>query len=100
MEGIRRMIHQRLHQRAALEPPLIPGSHLDEDTLAAYTEARLSQEEESPVIAHLVACRGCRRVTTDLVRLEEKLGPEDMQPDSSSDGSRLKRLLKDLASRV
>ena len=95
------MIHQRLHQRTAVEPPMIAGAHLDEDALSAYMEGRLTEAEASPIIVHLVSCGFCRRITAQLVRLESDLGVEERSNvDAPPEQGRIRRLLSELASRV
>lgn len=44
--------------------------HLDEDSLNAFVEGRLSRLEASPVIKHLIDCSFCLNVTAELVKLE------------------------------
>jgi hypothetical protein len=44
--------------------------HLDEDSLAAFTEGNLSPREARPILSHLVDCSFCRHVTAELVRLD------------------------------
>jgi hypothetical protein len=98
------MIHQRLLQRAATGAAAgayLAGAHLDEDTLNAFTEGRLSDRESGPIVSHLVGCNSCRRFTAELMRLESEVGDVDMsaRPVAEEPG-RIRRLLEDLASRV
>ena len=53
--------------------------HLDEDSLAAFTEGNLSPREARPILSHLVDCSFCRHVTAELVRLDVAFG-EDAEP--------------------
>jgi hypothetical protein len=46
------------------------GPHLDQDSLAAFTEGTLSEREAKPIVSHLVDCSFCRHVTAELVRLD------------------------------
>jgi hypothetical protein len=55
-----------LHAR---DLPPASAAHLDEDTLNAFTEGRVSERESTPVISHLSECSFCRRRTVELVRL-------------------------------
>src|SRR3954449_8403713 len=48
----------------------VGSSHLDEDTLSAFTEGRVSDREATPVILHLTDCNFCRHRTVELVRLD------------------------------
>lgn len=51
--------------------------HLDDDTLAAFTEGSMSQREAKPVVAHLAACGHCRNITVELVRTEMAMAGDD-----------------------
>ena len=44
--------------------------HLDQDTLAAFTEGNLTELEARPAVSHLVNCSYCRHITAELVRLD------------------------------
>ena len=48
----------------------IHNSHLDEDTLNAFTEGNVSEREALPIVKHLSDCGFCRHRTTELVRLD------------------------------
>ena len=48
----------------------VQNTHLDEDSLAAFTEGNLNAREARPIISHLVACSFCRHITAELVRLD------------------------------
>lgn len=98
--AIREMIDQRLKARIRAESPTVVGAHLDEDAICAFVEARLSEAESSPIIAHLVTCGACRRTTAQLVRLESQIPEIETEPRDESSPSRLRKLLKDLAARM
>ena len=100
-DRLRRMVHQRLRHRASLasSPPV--GAHLDEDALNAFIEGRLTDSESAPFIRHLVSCSSCRRITTQLIRLDTELAPDEtITPQTPEEPGRIRRLLADLASRV
>ena len=67
------MVHERLTARTLVPDEVSSDTHLDDDILSAFFEARLGDEESAPVIAHLVACAVCRGVTAQLVRFESEL---------------------------
>jgi|SRR3954470_23629124 len=46
------------------------GTHLDEDTLSAFTEGAMGEREALPVINHLTDCSFCRHKTVELVQLD------------------------------
>jgi hypothetical protein len=97
------MIHQHLQRRAMAAPPVVVMNvHLDEDALSAFVEGRLTEQESTPVIQHLVGCGFCRRATAQLIRLESELGPADLGPSEAlkDEPGRIRSLLDDLASRV
>ncbi len=101
-ETAQRMIGLYLQRRALVAPPVVAGEHMDEDSLSAFIEGRLSEREAQPIISHLIGCGSCRRVTTQLIRLEEAIG--DMAPVVPPvvprEPSRIRRLLDELAARV
>jgi hypothetical protein len=100
-DGIRRMIHQHLRRNALVAPAISASSHLDEDALSAFTEGRLTEAESKPVVKHLVACTFCRHITAQLVRLDSEVGATvpGSAPTEEEPG-RIRRVLKDLASRL
>ncbi|HEY0404234.1 MAG TPA: zf-HC2 domain-containing protein [Pyrinomonadaceae bacterium] len=104
LEGMRRMIHQRLLQSAATGPVAgvyLAGAHLDEDALSAFIEGRLSDRESGPIVSHLVGCNSCRRFTAALMRLESEVGDaEAIERPADEEPGRIRRLLEDLAARV
>lgn len=101
-EAMRRMIHQRLQRRPLVAPPMLYDAHLDEDSLSAFIEGRLSESESAPAISHLVACGSCRRITAQLVRLESEIGEVEAgaHATATEEPGRIRRLLQELASRV
>ena len=52
------------------------SGHLDQDTLAAFTEGSLSELEARPAVSHLVNCSYCRHITAELVRLDLEFAEE------------------------
>lgn len=74
-------------------------SHLDQDTLSAFTEGSLTKRESTPVVRHLVECSFCRNVTAELVRLDLSLAEYDQpvavaaDPEPASIASVLNGLL-------
>lgn len=97
------MIHQHLQRSALVAPPMLYDAHLDEDSLSAFVEGRLSETESAHVIPHLVACSFCRRITAQLVRLESEIGGVETSAPATvvEEGpGRIRGLLQDLAARV
>ena len=101
-ETTQRMIGLHLQRRALVAPPITAGEHMDEDSLSAFIEGRLSAREAQPLLSHLVNCGSCRRITTQLIRLEEAIGDTApvAAPATPREPSRIRRLLDELAARV
>ncbi len=104
-ESIRRLIDARLAHRSMEEMHVLlrAGTHLDEDALSAFVEGRLGERESAPLVSHLVACGSCRRITAQLIRLEDEFegGPETMPAPVTEEGrGRLRRFLAELSERV
>jgi hypothetical protein len=99
------MIQARLQRHELEDGPVssMAGAHLDEDALSAFVEGRLGEKESAPFIKHLIACGFCRRITAQLIRLDNELGAfkETVKPlEVEDEPGRLGRFLADLASRV
>lgn len=56
------------------------SEHLDQDTLNAFAEGKLSRRESTPVVSHLADCSFCRNITSELVRLDLALESPDVNP--------------------
>jgi hypothetical protein len=52
-------------------------NHLDEDTINAFTEGRVSEREALPLVNHLSDCSFCRHKTMELVRLDLQFAEMD-----------------------
>lgn len=80
----------------------VQDAHLDEDSLAAFTEGNLNPREAGPVIGHLVACSFCRHVTAELVRLDlafAETGASDPVSEAR-EPSKVSEVLNGLLSRI
>ena len=71
-----------LRERQAGEDSNARQNHLDEDSLSAFVEGILTQQQAAPILRHLVDCFLCRRVTAQLVELSIKI--EDEVPFSTN----------------
>jgi hypothetical protein len=58
------------------KPSNASTGHLDQDTLAAFTEGNLTELEARPAVSHLVDCSYCRHITAELVRLDLEFAAE------------------------
>lgn len=100
-EAIREMIDHRLKSISASAMIALPlESHLDEDTISAFVEGRLSATESKPVLSHLTACGSCRRVSAELVRVENQIDAEPEPGSGAEDPGRLQAFLTNLQSLV
>jgi anti-sigma factor RsiW len=96
---IREIVAQRLRSVAAAELSNLPaGSHIDEDSIAAFVEGRLTDNECKPVLSHLAACGLCRRTSAQFVQLENQI--DDEISPAEEEPSRLEALLARLRSAV
>ncbi len=68
-----------LRSRASDDNLTLQAQHLDEDSLAAFTEGNISKREAQPIVRHLVDCSFCRHVTTELVRLDLAFADEEIE---------------------
>lgn len=69
--AIQNLVGQFLKARSASQfNRAANGPHLDDDSLAAFTEGNLSEREAKPIVSHLVDCSFCRHVTAELIRLD------------------------------
>lgn len=83
------------------EDKLTSQKHLDEDSLAAFTEGNLNEREAQPIIRHLVDCSFCRHVTAELVRLDLAFAEETVQVAMiENQPSKISEVLSNLLSRI
>jgi hypothetical protein len=76
-------------------------AHLDEDSLSAFVEGKLSQRELSPVIKHLIDCSFCLNVTAELTRLELAFADEELPVSVlAPEPTKVADVLKGLLSRI
>ena len=99
-DRMREIVAQRLKSVAASELSNLPaGSHVDEDSIAAFVEGRLTDSECKPVLSHLAACGLCRRTSAQFVQLENQIDADIVTPGDEEPG-RLEALLSRLRSAV
>ena len=72
-EIIRNLVHERLISRNPTAVQASSEQHLDDNTVAAFLEARLTEDESGPVVSHLIACSACRKLTAQLVCFDSDL---------------------------
>lgn len=101
--AIQNLIGQFLKARSANEfNRAAGGPHLDQDSLAAFTEGTLSAREAKPVVTHLVDCSFCRHVTAELIRLDMAFAetPVEINATESAAPRRVSEVLSGLLSKI
>jgi hypothetical protein len=75
--------------------------HLDDDSLSAFVEGRLSDSEIVPITSHLVECSTCRHASAELLRLSGEFDLIDAPISTvEREPGRIRKFLDDLVSRV
>jgi hypothetical protein len=99
---IQGLLDRYLHFRSS--KVIAAETHLDEDSLNAFVEGKLTQRELSPVIKHLIDCTFCLNVTAELSRLELAFADENNLISSAAaaapEPSRISDVLQGLLSRI
>lgn len=77
------------------------GSHLDEDSIAAFTEGNLSELEARPIVSHLVDCSYCLHVTAEIIRLDAAFAEQEIAvPAMTAEPARISDVLSNLFSKI
>ena len=78
------------------------SEHLDQDTLGTFAEGNISVREATPIVTHLADCSFCRRITSELVRLDLAFAQTDNSALLVSERSpaKVSEVLSDLLSRI
>lgn len=99
---IQGLIDQYLSSRYQHTTAEASGMHLDDDSLSAFAEGRLSPREAEPMIGHLVQCSFCRHITADLVRLDLAFAAdtEVVRSVRSAEPSTISEVLSGLIARI
>jgi hypothetical protein len=74
-----RLFERALTRHLRGQGPDIVGTCLDADTLAAYQEGALSEEERSAAKIHFGSCARCREIVAQLVATERFSGLEESE---------------------
>ncbi|MGD9564130.1 MAG: hypothetical protein AB7F88_18470 [Pyrinomonadaceae bacterium] len=101
--AMQNLIGQFLNARSANEfNRAATGPHLDQDSLAAFTEGSISEREAKPVVAHLVDCSFCRHVTAELIRLDMAFAetPAAIANAGTTEPRKVSEVLSGLLSRI
>lgn len=80
----------------------VNSPHLDNDSLAAFTEGSLSALEARPMVSHLVDCSFCRHVTAELIRLDLAFAdnPATVSNTAISEPTKVSAVLNGLLSKI
>jgi hypothetical protein len=77
------------------------GIHLDQDTLAAFSEGLLNERESVPVVTHLADCSFCRHITAELARLDLEFADEPVAiRKESTEPTRISAVLSGLFEKI
>jgi lipase chaperone LimK len=98
---IQGLLDRYLRSQNSKNNSALQQQHLDEDSLAAFTEGNLSESEARPIVSHLVDCSFCRHVTAELVRLDLAFADENVQVAATENQpSKISEVLSNLLSRI
>ena len=99
---IQGLIDQYLSSRYQHTTAEASGLHLDDDSLTAFAEGRLSPREAEPMIGHLVQCSFCRHITSELVKLDLAFAEETpvVRRAEAAEPSKISEVLSGLLSRI
>jgi hypothetical protein len=76
-------------------------NHLDEDSLTAFIEGKISERESPSLLSHLVSCSFCLHVTGELAKLNEAFAEDDVVITAQSqEPTRISEVLSGLFSRI
>ena len=98
---IQGLVDRYLRSQTSDNNTILPGEHLSEDSLAAFTDGNLSEREAKPMVSHLVECSFCRHVTTELIRLDLAFADEAVRETVvENQPSKVSEVLSNLLSRI
>lgn len=81
----------------------ISDSHLDEDSLNAFVEGKLTERESKPILKHLTGCSFCLNMTAELAQLEMAFADDAATTTVSipaTEPTKVSDVLKGLLSRI
>ena len=98
---IQGVIDRYLRSKVSSDNSTAQERHLDEDSLAAFTEGNLSRREAQPIVSHLVDCSFCRHITAELIRLDLAFADDEVQAATvENQPSKISEVLNNLLSRI
>lgn len=76
-------------------------AHLDEDSLTAFIEGKISERESPNIIGHLVDCSFCLHVTGELTRLNSVFAEDEISiPIQTKEPTKISEVLSGLLTRI
>ncbi len=98
---IQGVIDRYLRSKNSSNNAAVQENHLDEDSLAAFTEGNLSSRETQPIVRHLIDCSFCRHMTAELIRLDLAFADDNMPAVTfENQPSKISEILNNLLSSV
>lgn len=77
------------------------NEHLDEDSLTAFVEGRISEGESPSLIRHLVDCSFCLNVTGELAKLNDAFAEDEVSiPNTAKEPTKISEVLSGIMSRI
>lgn len=79
----------------------VADNHLDDDSLTAFVEGRISEREMPLIVKHLVDCSFCLHVTSELTKLSAELSEEEYAfTEPTKEPTKVADVLSGLLSRI
>jgi hypothetical protein len=76
-------------------------NHLDEDSLNAFVEGKISEREAPAIVSHLVDCSFCLNVTSELARLSDAFAEDEVIiSETRKEPTKVSEVLSGLMSRI
>ena len=77
------------------------NEHLDEDSLTAFVEGRISERESPSLIKHLIDCSFCLHITGELVKLNDAFAEDEIiLPTTAKEPTKISEVLSGIMSRI
>jgi hypothetical protein len=76
-------------------------NHLDDDSLTAFIEGKISERESPKIIGHLINCSFCLHVTAELARLTDAFAEDEVTISAvTKEPTKVSEVLSGLLSRL
>lgn len=98
---IQGLLDRYLHFRNVNSNITTQDSHLDEDSLTAFIEGKVSEREVPPIINHLVDCSFCLNITSELTKLSVAFSEDEFPvTEPTKEPTKVADVLSGLLSRI